>query len=321
MSSAAAREARRKAILSRGSDRLSKLTSSARGEDHPAYVNTDPPTRKAPTTETFIGEESVMPTPPARASPAPASVPPSNSAAAAGPSAWSAEQQQEFMRALMAAPELTGPHRESQSTSTRREAPQVGLEDFGADAGDDPMAAMLSALTQITGQTPPGLGTMPMGQTARGIPLVSPPTFFTRLRPLLHLLASWVLLAFFAMVKEPKLYVELPGAHAIGGWERWSELSWRSAKEPFGVQPVPFFWAFTTLQLVLHSVEIFTKSNPIQPPALLALALPHLPPMVRSVITNALAYVRMGGMLLDDVAGLVVGVGVLIWVAGWVVGQ
>lgn len=40
MSSAAAKaEARRKAILSRGSDRLSKLTSSARGEDNPVYMN------------------------------------------------------------------------------------------------------------------------------------------------------------------------------------------------------------------------------------------------------------------------------------------
>ena len=40
MSSAAAKaEARRKAILARGSDRLSKLTSSARGEDNPVYAN------------------------------------------------------------------------------------------------------------------------------------------------------------------------------------------------------------------------------------------------------------------------------------------
>lgn len=40
MASAAERtEARRRAILSRGSDRLNKLTSSARGEGHPAYVN------------------------------------------------------------------------------------------------------------------------------------------------------------------------------------------------------------------------------------------------------------------------------------------
>ena len=40
MSSAAARaEARRKAILARGSDRLSRLTTSARGEDAPQFVH------------------------------------------------------------------------------------------------------------------------------------------------------------------------------------------------------------------------------------------------------------------------------------------
>lgn len=40
MSSAAAKaEARRKAILSRGTDRLAKLTSSARGEGAPAYMH------------------------------------------------------------------------------------------------------------------------------------------------------------------------------------------------------------------------------------------------------------------------------------------
>lgn len=39
MSAAARAEARRKAILSRGSDRLAKLTTSARGEDAPAYMH------------------------------------------------------------------------------------------------------------------------------------------------------------------------------------------------------------------------------------------------------------------------------------------
>lgn len=38
MSAAERAEARRKAILNRGSDRLKKLTTSARGEDHPAYA-------------------------------------------------------------------------------------------------------------------------------------------------------------------------------------------------------------------------------------------------------------------------------------------
>jgi hypothetical protein len=43
MSAAAKAEARRKAILSRGSDRLSKLTTSARGDDAPQFVHTGKP--------------------------------------------------------------------------------------------------------------------------------------------------------------------------------------------------------------------------------------------------------------------------------------
>ena len=37
MSAAERAKARRQAILNRGQDRLAKLTTSARGEDHPAY--------------------------------------------------------------------------------------------------------------------------------------------------------------------------------------------------------------------------------------------------------------------------------------------
>lgn len=43
MSAAAKAEARRKAILSRGSDRLSKLTTSARGDDAAQFVHTGKP--------------------------------------------------------------------------------------------------------------------------------------------------------------------------------------------------------------------------------------------------------------------------------------
>jgi hypothetical protein len=39
MSAASRAEARRQAILSRGTDRLAKLTTSARGENAPAYMH------------------------------------------------------------------------------------------------------------------------------------------------------------------------------------------------------------------------------------------------------------------------------------------
>jgi hypothetical protein len=48
MAAAARAEARRKAILSRGTDRLAKLTTSARGEDAPAYRHDGLPSTQLP---------------------------------------------------------------------------------------------------------------------------------------------------------------------------------------------------------------------------------------------------------------------------------
>src|ERR1700754_2702228 len=48
-------EARRKALLSRGGDRLKKLTTSARGEDAPQLVHDDPPL-VVPPLNSFIGK-------------------------------------------------------------------------------------------------------------------------------------------------------------------------------------------------------------------------------------------------------------------------
>jgi len=314
MSSAAAKaEARRKAILSRGSDRLSKLTSSARGEDNPVYMNNEPQTRRTGNTETFLGDETIMPTT-AHAGPNPALEP--QNIPVDSSSAWSQDEQREFLRALMAAPELTG----GSPTSTQT-GPAL---DFTASAADDPMAAMMSALTQLTGQMPAGLG------NAGGIPpglkqMSDTPrakTFAAKILPLLHLLATWALLAFFALYKEPEAYssaLHVDGNDGI--LQRWAELAWRNTKGGFGVQPVSFFWAFVSLQLALHSVQIFTKTDPLQPHMLIALALPYLPSRLRSIITNALTYLKMAGTLLDDLAGLVLGVGILVWVAAWTSGR
>jgi hypothetical protein len=52
-------EARKKALLSRGSDRLKKLTNSARGEDAPQFLHDDPPL-VAPL-KSFIGESTPDP--------------------------------------------------------------------------------------------------------------------------------------------------------------------------------------------------------------------------------------------------------------------
>lgn len=57
--------------------------------------------------------------------------------------------------------------------------------------------------------------------------------------------------------------------------------------------------------------------NQVQPPALLALALPHLPPPLPSLITNGLGYLRMGKAFLDDMAAIVFGIGMIILITSW----
>ena len=48
-------EARRKAILARGGDRLARITTSARGEDGASYMHdgTSPPAHRPPPTEHY----------------------------------------------------------------------------------------------------------------------------------------------------------------------------------------------------------------------------------------------------------------------------
>ena len=51
---------------------------------------------------------------------------------------------------------------------------------------------------------------------------------------------------------------------------------------------------------------------------LLALALPSLPPPIPAFVTNGLKYLQIGGVFLDDISALIVGTGLLIWIANWV---
>lgn len=138
--------------------------------------------------------------------------------------------------------------------------------------------------------------------------------------PLLHMLAMWCLLVYFVLWMEPKTYEQVgagAGGEVVCVWKRWAELGRSGAvARVFRVQLVPFFWAFTTLQIILHSLRIFSGFDAVQPPALLALALPHLPPPFPSVIMNAMKYMQMGSLFLDDLAGLVVGIGFIVYFAG-----
>ncbi|KAK0228778.1 hypothetical protein IW262DRAFT_1352928 [Armillaria fumosa] len=281
MSSASARaQARRQAILSRGSDRLAKLTTSGRGEDAPAYMHDDPPVPKLSSLSNFTGEE----TPPSRADSTPPSVP--------DPSVWS-EQQQQLMQALM-----------GQLPAGTEPPPMPNL-------ADNPLFANLLAASGGDN----GKGGMPaMGQVTE--PIVQPKSLLQKLLPLLHLVVMWGFLAFFVLYKEPQVQ------EASGGltneprnalWQRWAELGTEKGR----IQLVPFFWALTTIQIILHSTRIFVGTDAAPLPFLLNMAVPFLPPQLSSTIVYGWKYLSLFSMLLDDLAGLIVGLGFIVWVASW----
>ncbi|KAI5992884.1 hypothetical protein EDD15DRAFT_2167757 [Pisolithus albus] len=334
--SAARAEARRKAILGRGSDRLAKLTTSARGEEATSYIQTgssdtpqypvsydngghsDVPLRAGASTDlaSFTGEET--PSMPhvevPRTSPSPPSV--SGAAAASAsvptdrraPSTWTDDQQRQLLEALMGG----------------GGAPPTP---FSLPPGSQPPSdtnPMNTFLTQLA------LANQAQGQgfgpsvAAEGKPPVAAasPTRIQKLIPLIHALCLWCLLAFFVFRHEPRVYAEKAGVHQDQAtiWRRWQLLGYGRAEDEsgWGVQLVPFFWALMTLEIMLHSIRIFTGHVQINPPQLLALAINHLPPPVPSLIMDVLRYLQMVNSFVDDIALIVFGIGVVVVAAGWV---
>ncbi|TCD60795.1 hypothetical protein EIP91_009508 [Steccherinum ochraceum] len=327
MSSATARaEARRKAILSRGADRLSKLTTSARGEDAPAYLHDDPPLAplpNRPNLEEFVGEESHLPTPPIRSRTASDSHTPFRSAGLGAtqpdPSVWSEEQQQQLLSALMGGA-AGGPSLFPGQPQLPSSGPSGGSSTDGP-APEDPLAAMFSAMTQQQGGAQGMFGAGMPGMNMQPPAPPTPKTLVQKLMPLVHLVAAWVLLAYFVIWKEPEVYDTQSYRSFLvqGRWRRWAELGHKSATDGWGVQTVPFFWAFTTLAIMLHSWRIFSGLDRVQPPTILSFVLPYLPPPLPSIVINGMKYLQIGGVFLDDIAGLLVAIGLLIWFASWLV--
>ncbi|KAI0344198.1 hypothetical protein BDW22DRAFT_1406601 [Trametopsis cervina] len=316
-------EARRKAILARRGDRLAKLTSSARGEDAPAYMHDDPPLAPLPRTnnlERFVGEESSLPTPHGArtASPSPFAnfgMP----ATGADPSIWSEEQQSRLLNALMAGAA------QSQTRSAAQTPLPPALDGGGAPLPEgDPLAALMAMMGPQgeNGDVPNPFGQGMMPQNLFGPPPPAAPaerTLLQKLMPIVHLIAGWTLLAYFVIWKEPAAYNSKPHLTNDGGWRRWAELGWERPKDGWGVQFVPFFWAFTTLTLILHTWRVFKGLDPVRPHMLVSLALPHLPPPIPSVVLNGMKYWQIGTIFLDDIAVLLFGIGFIIWICSWFV--
>lgn len=202
------------------------------------------------------------------------------------PSMWSEDQQRQFMQALMGGQGIPGgpgltPPQISSSASTPGTQPDfdpfAGMNMGGMGGGNDPLSALMSQFQQ--GGAP---GSMPPPQTRSAPP--KPRTLIQKLLPLIHFICVWALLAYFVLWKEPEAFDSVTYGAVDGKglslWgRRWGELGRRvTTGAGWGVQAVvsltytslpkkihrcspelqPFFWAFITLQLALHSLRIFS---------------------------------------------------------------
>jgi len=197
--------------------------------------------------------------------------------------------------------------------STNAFAP--GLTPLGASTpsgASDPFATMMAQLgaggPQPGGGVPPMM--MPPGMMGMGQAVAVPhqKTRFEKLLPLLHMAAVLGLLGYFVIAYEPAL---LGG----GSWDRWAALV--RSKTDTGVQPVPIFYAFMTLEIILHSMRILVEPPPQPPSGLIGMAISFLPPPIPGIISTSSKYLAMLGAVLDDLSVLLFGVGLVVWYAGW----
>lgn len=346
-------EARKKAILSGRTNRLAKLTSTARGEEAAAAFireaqaqekaqalaqaqaeaqpqpNLNLPGLRDSNLRDFVGEStpvtSLTPSPgPSRAAtPSYATDVSAHTRADSGldspPPVWTPEQE-ELLRRIMGGP------------------PGAGSPDMNMT---DPLAAMMSMfsgpggplgemLGGQQGDVPPALKNLGIGAAGLGnmsnVPQAAQPprpagpkSFFARCLPLLHIIATVSLCLWFVIFAEPAAYTiarsdGLTSSPSI--WGRWAVLAKRES-ESFGVHPMPFILAFITMQLVLHSLSVFYDPIVFEPTGILGMVIPHLPQPLPSVIMHSMKYLKLGGALLDDLSIVIFIFGATVWLSSF----
>lgn len=169
------------------------------------------------------------PPPPPKDTPRPSPSPPAF--AAQDPSAWTAEQQHQFMQVL-----IGGTLNPAQSQSSPPQPP----------AGD-PFATMVTQLANMQGGAS---GKVPVPPASSP----KPPTRLQKWLPLLHLVCMWSLLAVFVLWKEPQVFVQkTAGAVEVAFWRRWPKLATQGTLDgAWGVQIVVSSLGIVNVEIVLR---------------------------------------------------------------------
>ncbi|KAL7423342.1 hypothetical protein Q5752_002645 [Cryptotrichosporon argae] len=338
MSDAAARAAARRAkIQARGNAGLQKLAQTARGDE----------------AEMLYGESSAEPsrtaTPVATNTTAP---PASASTSAAGNTgsrpnpAWTPPADQQQMAAQLEAmmsmfgggaggggPGAGAPDM-SALLNMLGAGPGGGVQNLLGDLDDPaglnpPFGGMpdlsslgsLSSLGNLGGGGGGGGSAGPGGLFGSG---PAPRTRAERALPLIHVAAVLALVGAVVVWWEPALrHAAGLGALGLGTWDRWASLSGRRAlggtlaADLGGLQPLPLFWAFITLELLLTTSRALLGSSS-RPPALLATFLPLLPPALGRRLRTGARYLSLAAQVYRDGCVLVWAVGVVVLVAEYV---
>ena len=126
------------------------------------------------------------------------------------PSAWSNEQQQQFLQALLGGPSLGGPR-----------LPNVNAPVTNSPVPDDPLMTLMSSLGAEA-----GIGQR-AGAASQARAEEKPKTLIQKLLPILHVIAVWALVAFFIFWREPEAFRARNSAVVSTGdiWNRWARLA------------------------------------------------------------------------------------------------
>ena len=212
----------------------------------------DPPAPSAPqgNLSNFLGEDPlpapITSDPPSPRVPSPR-IPLSNTTPGPGgsksnfppdPSAFSSEQQQQFLQALLGG---TTPPRTF----------DVNAQATDGATPDDPLLALLSSMG-IQGGMGLGAKVAPQSRTEP-----KPKTAIQKLFPLLHVIAVWALLAFFIFWQEPEAFQARNSVVVSSGnvWNRWAKLaSGTAAQSTWGVETVVSLQSVATANSLLTCI-------------------------------------------------------------------
>ena len=126
------------------------------------------------------------------------------------PSAWSNEQQQQFLQTLLGGPPPSEPLPFNLNAPVSNSA-----------VPDDPLIALMTSLG-----VDPDIG-QGAGAASQSKPEAKPKSVIQKLLPILHVIAVWALIAFFIFWREPEAFRARNSAVVSTGniWNRWARLT------------------------------------------------------------------------------------------------